>query len=460
MTPTKQHTVFLVNQFSQHGHLDMYARIYSACLLGLGYRVVLIGEQEGGVTTWLRERGLAVRESFTFLARGDLQMMLRPIGRPDQPSRSSCGHMSPSRIVRLWTVWREQGLGALLVRIGGGIRRWASRELNALVKLGILSASVAKRLRFWTVAVPFAAVIEEVALAERQLQLTPALVFFLYLDMMSESKQDCHALEKKLGAPWAGILFHPRLRPKNRKSHIERYFLSANARGALLLNPHLIHTYALALPGLTFAVAPDVTESATLPTDSSSLIADLRMLARARTIVLQFGTLAPHKGIRDLIEVIRQADPNRFYFAIVGELFWDDYEGDEELRRFLRDPPKNLLVRLGFVADERELNSLIAASDILYAVYRDFPDSSNNLTKSAIFEKPIIVADDYLMAERVRQYRLGAVARPGDAASILAGLEALRGCPRSDFRFATFRRDHSVDALRTTLGEAMALWLR
>ena len=49
------------------------------------------------------------------------------------------------------------------------------------------------------------------------------------------------------------------------------------------------------------------------------------------------------------------------------------------------------------------------ASEVLFAAYHDFPHSSNILTKAAIFQKPVIVSDGYLMAERVRRYRLGEV---------------------------------------------------
>ena len=40
-------SIFLVNPFSNRGHLDAYARLYSRALLELGYRVVLVAEATG-----------------------------------------------------------------------------------------------------------------------------------------------------------------------------------------------------------------------------------------------------------------------------------------------------------------------------------------------------------------------------------------------------------------------------
>src|SRR5262249_35094209 len=64
----REPVIVLVNQISQHGHLDMYARLYSACLLELGYRVVLIAQTENRIVEWLRSRSPSHHERFVFLA--------------------------------------------------------------------------------------------------------------------------------------------------------------------------------------------------------------------------------------------------------------------------------------------------------------------------------------------------------------------------------------------------------
>src|SRR5271167_2370707 len=66
-------TIFLVNQISSHGHLDLYARLYSACLLELGYRVVLIAQHESGVRDWIAKNCAHRAADFSFFVRSELK---------------------------------------------------------------------------------------------------------------------------------------------------------------------------------------------------------------------------------------------------------------------------------------------------------------------------------------------------------------------------------------------------
>ncbi len=58
---------------------------------------------------------------------------------------------------------------------------------------------------------------------------------------------------------------------------------------------------------------------------------------------------------------------------------------------------------------------MIDAADVVFCAFDDFPFSSNTLTKAAVFEKPVVVSEGYLMAERVRSYRTGEVVPQGNA---------------------------------------------
>jgi hypothetical protein len=201
-----------------------------------------------------------------------------------------------------------------------------------------------------------------------------------------------------------------------------------------------------------------VTETCTLP-GVSELASRVAGRAAGRTIVLQLGSISPHKNIAQLISVIKHADPTRFFFAIIGEVFWDSFSGEAALRHFFASPPENCLCQSSYIDDERELNSLIAGSDILYAVYTGFRGSSNTLTKAATFEKPVIVSDESVMGERVRSYRLGEVTRNGDVEAIVSCLERLCSQSKSEFGFAAYRRDHSEEALQRDLAKLLSRWL-
>jgi hypothetical protein len=304
----------------------------------------------------------------------------------------------------------------------------------------------------------FIEVVQEIGAAERLLDTRPALVLFLYLDMMAEDRGGCRYLEMHLDAPWAGILFHPRCQVEDKSRGPERYFRCGNARGAAFLDANRVDAYAQMFPRSSFGALPDVTDTCTLP-GSSELACRLARRAAGRTIVLQLGSISPHKNIAQLIRVVTHADPDRYFFAIIGEVFWDSFADEAALREFFAAPPQNCLCEPIYIDDERELNSIITSADILYAVYTGFRGSSNTLTKAATFEKPVIVSDESVMGERVRRYRLGATVRNGDVTGIISSLEVLRSRPRSDFGFAAYRCDHSEDALQKDLAKLMSRWL-
>jgi hypothetical protein len=430
--------IVLVSHIAQHGHLDMYARVYAACLLELGYCVVLIAPAENGIGEWVRSKIPAARDRFKFVARGTLAKH-GPIRQAHLLDRSSLPLHQRAQLV-----WRSEGMWGILQRLRDYNQRPSRRLLN--------SSAITPR------SISFDPLVSEIGRAVRLLEIHPSLVFFLYLDMIGEDWVGCRALGRKLNAPWAGILFHPR-GGMDRKEGGERFFLAGNARGAIFLNPHCVPAYAQHFPGLAFGSAPDVTNIDVLP-EACELVRQLIARAASRTIVLQLGSISPHKGIFDLIAAIRMADPKRFFFAIIGEACWDTFGGDgSKLRAFLESPPENCLACARYLTDERELNSIIGTADILYAVYRDFRGSSNTLTKASFFEKPVLVSDDFLMGERVRQFRIGETVRCGDIAAIVSKLSVLRDRPRDQFDFRSYRQEHSIDRLKLSLRELLPRWL-
>ena len=143
----------------------------------------------------------------------------------------------------------------------------------------------------------------------------------------------------------------------------------------------------------------------------------------------------------------------------MGEAHWGAFGPDEaRLRAFYAAPPENVLVNEGYMPSESDYNGVLAAADIMYAVYEGFNSSSNSLTKAAAFRRKILVADGTLMGQRVIASRLGAVAPSGEAPGIVAVLEALAEKPLDDFDFRGYADAHSLDALKAVLAEAVPRW--
>lgn len=454
-------SIYLVNPISGRGHLDSYARLYSRALIELGYNVVLVAETDGDTLAYLERNCAGLRQSFKFA----------PFGEPRRP-----GPLTGMTVIAhtMRRVWRDEGIPGLLVRcvrmpwrfllsynsqrfqktVIGLERAVARRVLGSRLGqwLNLASYFDGRRMSFATLR---RYVDTAVKMPGRS---SPDLILFLYLDLMTERSRNIAALDRAGGWPWTGILFHPR-KNRERNSPPEAYFYSSNARGAVFLVPSAIPVYAAALPQLHFTLAPDVADLE-LPAKPAEAADEIRRRARGRIVVLQIGSIAAHKGIPTLLDVIEAADPNSFFFALVGEVHWESFaENERRVRLSFAQPPENVFVHQGYMASENDYNSLMAACDIVYAVYQGFSSSSNSLTKAAGLGRPILVAANCLMGERVLASGIGAVAAEGDADGILAELNRLASRPKDSFSFERYREEHSIEGLKSTLAEALPHWL-
>jgi len=462
-------SIYLVNPISGRGHLDSYARLYSRALVELGYEVTLVAETDGETGAYLARTSPASQAAFSFIS-------FEKARRPAQGSGGSGASQraSMTAVQRAHLVWREEGAIGLSRRCArvprrvlllyiprSLLRRLRRLEQDAVRRLLRSRLARTLNLAFYLDAgrILFQTLLGYVHnAATLPGRSPPDMVFFLYLDLMAERGRNIAALDRAGAWPWIGILFHPRLAAQ-RNAKIEGYFKSANARGGVFLVPAAIPIYADAAPSLSFALAPDVADLE-LPVEQPELARDIRRRAGGRTVVLQIGSIAPHKGIATLLDVIALADPTRFFFAFVGEVHWASFADDEKrVRRALTEPPENVFVYEGYVASEIDYNSLIDASDIVYAVYQNFNSSSNSLTKAAGFRRPILVSANSLMGQRVLASGTGSVAPENEPAAILAELGRLATRPKESFSFDIYHQAHSLEALKAVLADAMPRWL-
>lgn len=145
------------------------------------------------------------------------------------------------------------------------------------------------------------------------------------------------------------------------------------------------------------------------PDDDFPLLDTIGKRAKGRTVVLSIGVQDRRKGILDLLRVAKDSELSSYFFVLAGKFSLSSFGDDErvELEGILNSLPENILIHREFIETEGRFNALIQGSDLIYAVYRNFPFSSNILGKACAFGKPLLVGDQGLMAERVRKYRLG-----------------------------------------------------
>lgn len=459
-------SIYLVNPISGRGHLDSYARLYSRALIELGFDVVLIGATDGDALAYLERNCPSLQNKFSFTSFEEARRLGSRTGTSERVT------MNAVQLTRL--VWRNEGMLGLLARCVRIPRRILLSHTSERFQsqFGRLERAAARRLlrsrpaRWLNLAayfdagrISFGSLLEHVDSTAQAPGRSPAdLVFFLYLDLMAEQSRNIAVLDRAGASPWTGILFHPRA-VNDRNSPAEGYFKSSNARGGIFLVPAAVVAYGAATPQLHFALAPDVADLE-LPSEPPEIASEIRRRARGRSIVLQIGSITAHKGIPTLLDVIEAADPDRFFFALVGEMHWETFgESQQRVRRSLARPPENVFVHQGYMPNERDYNSVMATCDIVYAVYQNFSSSSNSLTKAAGLCRPILVAANSLMGERVLASGIGAVAPEGDAGEILAELNRLAERPKDSFSFECYREEHSLEALKSVLAEALPHWL-
>ena len=169
-------------------------------------------------------------------------------------------------------------------------------------------------------------------------------------------------------------------------------------------------------------VFPEMTDERFQESAEGKLLADQMIkFANGRIIVGLFGHLSSSKGVEIFLNAAKESCTSDVCFVMVGEKGWG-YEREKNIQKKISECD-NLWFHLNRIFNESDLNYLISKCHVLFASYIDFPHSSGIMTKAALFEKPIIVSEGFLMAERVRRFKLGEVIPQGDHGALL---EAIR----------------------------------
>lgn len=166
---------------------------------------------------------------------------------------------------------------------------------------------------------------------------------------------------------------------------------------------------------------PDITDCSV--DDADPLPRQLGLEPKIRPIIGLLGHLRPSKGIRELISFARSAPDLDVIFLLAGSCRWEEFEIEdvEYIKRAIDEDPR-IVFHPERIPSEASYNALVRACDVLWAVYRDCPHSSNTIAKAVFFEKPVVVAEGHLMARLTQRYALGLVVVPGCVESIRAAI--------------------------------------
>jgi hypothetical protein len=389
-------SILLYNPISGHGHLDSWNAMFVSILLDAGWRVNAMTPDPQDLTRRLKSKNQA------FLGR---------------------------LCVLDWNVLRP----SLVQRVLGRLQRMVGLQSRDQQNAKDIDPRFLDPVEFGC----------RINASIKKCKWPPSFVFNMYMDMYPSDGVRWLQFERLNKLPWAGIRFVPT------PEHSEIYYTQSALKGMCFLDESVCEYAQLAMPRKVFGYLPDITENA-LPFTESALVREIKDKARGRKIVFMGGTIGGNKNLACWYQLIHQADTREFYFVQIGEMFEDTLTGEDvlELAKIKKQCPENLCIKLEYLPDEAMFNEVIQTSDIIFAVYRNFKISSNMPGKAAAFSKPILVAEGYLMGDRVSQYGIGLTVPEHDVKAMLTAITTLAQTSGSmENQFEHYRCDFSLQAL-------------
>lgn len=259
--------------------------------------------------------------------------------------------------------------------------------------------------------------------------------------------------------PWSGIYLHARafrlpgtpLPYSDQVPRPKQIFTSRHMSSVCLLDEGCtvaMKDLAGDKPVIEF---PDITNTSIVNAENS-LAKKIRSIVGSKKLVVCLGALQKTKGLRQLCEAAIDPCLQDVFFFFGGSVHWGGTSPDEQsFICSVWETAPNVLTHLQRF-DDSVMNELIQESDLVFAAYTNFPNSSNVMTKAAFFGKPLVVSDGFLMAERVRRHRLGRIVPEGSVPDITREIRDLcdhGGDPEADY--SGYYARHSDEALNNAL---------
>lgn len=397
--------ILLYNPISNEGHLDSWHVLFIDLLLKSGFGIIAVSSDPEGLRSKLVLKGVEKSDQLILLDALDQSIK------------------TPSVICLLW------------------------RKLNAFWN----------KLRFRQRKTS----LDPMAFFKRVNQIIDkypekiSLIFNMYVDAYPASAKYWKSLKLKNNLPWMGLCITPSGHPT------EGYYTLNSYKGTCLLDEILTNQYQQEMPNRLFDYLPDITETGLLD-QQHSLTKEILTLASGRKIVFMGGSIGKQKNLARWYELIELSDKNQWFFVQIGRINKNNLTSEDEiaLEKNLKKSPENLFTFSDYIKDERVFNQIISISHAIFAVYRDFGRSSNMLSKSAYFEKPILVSKNCLMGELVNQYKIGLAVNSNDSAEIYNGLLLLDKIDSIKLNFANYRKNFSEFVMQNKLSQFISAGIK
>jgi hypothetical protein len=293
----------------------------------------------------------------------------------------------------------------------------------------------------------------------------PDLVFFAWLDSYLYGYLPVRIIDWLFPFLWSGLYFLPGYfrdltvngEPKRGRFAPPVDFIAQSkwAVSIAVLDAGIVSKLRSKLHGKEAVVFPDFTDE--LPPAVHYHLADeIIAKAKGRMIIGLLGSLERRKGMLTLLRMAQHPGSSDWYFVFAGELAEQTFSDQElkEIKSFFDVPKDNCFAYFDRIPEDAQFNALVNVCDVIFAVYQGFLHSSNVVTKSAIYEKYLMVGSGGYMEEVVRQYELGDVIPAGDVQAALSSLSRFIPGETSHRRLARMR-DFSLAQSQDKLREAL-----
>jgi glycosyltransferase involved in cell wall biosynthesis len=296
------------------------------------------------------------------------------------------------------------------------------------------------------------------------IKLTPDLVFFGALDIyLPPYFLTPIIIDRIFPYDWSGLYFQPRhLRIKQKFASIRQgcftphsALQASRCKSVAVLDEGVAESLKnkIQKPVITF---PDIAD-ASKPDPEFELVQEIKIQARSRKIVGLLGSLSKRKNLLMLLDVAKQVPDSQYFFIFIGTLDRSTFSPEEliKIENIVNSKPTNCFFYFNRIPKECQFNALISACDILFAVYKNFSASSNFLTKSALFKKPIIVSQNYCMGERVKNFNLGVCIQEDSKSQCIKALNEVCNTSSLEAKFEEYAKLHSLQRLYLDFSEIL-----
>ncbi len=356
----------------QGGHHDSYVHLYSRLFLEAGCKVTAFFPEPGGIQHWVRK---------------------------------FCGEFSSE-------------FGAAQIR----------RPADAMVNIRLVSPLLATMRRWEIISQTLSRHADEKGIEFD-------FVFFNFLDNLLLPFPLSKIALAHFPWEWGGIFLQPAhlyrwkpsQKPVRRRMDLFDVFRTPRCRLVGSLEEDIIDDLGLRISQDRLRVFPDVIDTM-LPRKESVLARSIKERAQGRKVIAYFGKFRREKSPVSFMDLALSEGMDQFCFLLFGAIAEEKFTPGElsRIRSFITSPPAHCFVHLeAREQNEEQYNELIKLCDIVFAVYRDYPHSSNTITKAAYFRKLLVVSKGYCIAERVKKYRMGIAVDQNDTGACRAALEEI-----------------------------------